>query len=503
MNVPDAPVVLPPSMPGQVQPEPVLRILVSATFLTLVADFLLWAATPGLSWALFLVAVCLAVGLNRPRAVWSRTSAIMLGLLLATAAQSAVEISFTNVVVALALMIGLVGETSYPSLRSGWERYSEGLWAAMKAPGRWFWAFGALAKLAWANTGVVGLLFRAVRIGLPALVLGVIFAAFLGAGNAIFGSWISGAFEAFWNWLTSLDLSFEHLVFYGLLATVSLVVIRPSNAGKSPRLWTRSIPKLLVINPSIAWWRSISILVVLNALFFVVNTIDALFLWTHVKLPDRVSYSHFVHDGVNSLIGAVLLSAAVLSAIFQQSESVSRSRALKRLSYLWIAQNIILIAGVMLRLYRYIEAYLLTPQRFYALSFVLLVAAGFVLLAVHIARNKNLNWLILANALATLVLFFVMQFLNVAGWVAQYNVTHWERDPSKPLDRGLLQGMGSPAWYAIDRVAVSGRSEAEWARVWLKEAKKKEREALKTSNWRSWQGRHAANATWLLKSSSL
>lgn len=491
--------VAPPPLPEPANPEPLLRILVSATLLTLVGDFLFWAAEPGLSWALFLVSISLAICLNRPRTVWNRTSTVLLGLLLATAVQSAVEISFTNVVVALALTVGLIGETSYPMLRSGWDRCSEGLWAAIKAPGRWGWVWRAVAELACAKTGVVGGIFKAVRIGLPALVLGAIFASLLGAGNAIFGTLLSDAFSALWQWIASFDLSLGHLLFYGLLATVSLVALRPSDAAKSPRLWTRTIPKLPVSNPTISWWRSVSVLVLLNVLFFVVNTIDVLYLWSHVQLPDRVSYSHFVHDGVNSLIGAVLLSAVVLSAIFQQAATVSQSRALKRLGYLWVAQNVIMIAGVMLRLFRYIDACLLTPQRVYALCFVLLVAAGFVLLAVHIGRNKNLNWLILSNALATLVLFFVMQFLNVGGWVAQYNVTHWERDPRKPLDRGLLQGIGSPAWSAIERVAASGRPEAQWARDWLVTTKTHEREALRDRNWRSWQGRYAADVERLLK----
>jgi len=454
---------------------------------------------PGLSWGLFLASIALAVCLNRPRSVWNRTSVVVLGLLLATAAQSAVQISFTNVVVGLALTLGLVGETSYPSLRSGWERYLEAFFAAIKGLGRWGWVAVEFTKLAWANTGIVGVLFRVVRIGLPAVVLTVIFAALFGAGNAIFGSWVSGALEALWKWLATFDLSLGHLLFYGLLATVSLVVLRPSDAGTSPRLLTRAAPKLPVLNQDIAWWRSVSVLVVLNALFFVVNTIDALYLWTHVKLPDRVSYSHFVHDGVNSLIGATLLSAVILSVIFQQAAVVSESRALKRLGYLWIAQNVLLIAGVMLRLFRYIDAYLLTLQRVYALCFVLLVAAGFILLAVHIGRRKNLNWLVLSNALATLVLFFVMQFLNVAGWVAHYNVAQWKADPKKPLDTGVLQGLGSPAWSAIEQVAASGRPEAQWAKNWLWRKKTDEREGAKTRNWRSWQGRHALDAGSLLK----
>ena len=496
---------LPPSLPSQewtsISPESVLRIFSIAIGLTLLSDFLLWGATPGISWGLFLVVIGAALVVNRPHAACKRTVAVLLGLLLATAIQSAVELSFTNITVGLALVVALVGELAYPTLCSGWERGSEALWALVKAPGRWIWASLASARLAWANKGIMGIVVRAIRIGLPALVLGVIFAAILGMGNAIFGSWIDKTFEGLWQWLVAMDLSVGHFFFFGLLATVALWALQPSNPGRSTRIWAREIPKIPVFNPSIAWWRSVTILVLLNALFFTVNTIDALFLWIHTDLPAGVTNSQYVHEGVTSLIEAVLLSAAVLAVLFQQNGGISQSPTLKRLGYAWIAQNFILIAGVMLRLVRYIHASQLTLQRVYVLCFVLLVATGFVLLAVHIARNRSLNWLIHSNFLATFALFFVLQFLNVAGWVAHYNVTRWEHDPKQVLDVAYLVSLESPAWPALQRVADSTRFEAPEAKRWLREAKANELRSAKESprNWRSWQARYAQNVAWLLK----
>jgi hypothetical protein len=484
----------PPEAPASATSGRLLQLFASAVGLTLLSNFLLWPATPGLSWGLFIAATGTALALNRPHTAWSRTSVLLFALLLLTAGQSAVEISFSNGLVSLALLVALVGEVSYPTLASGWERGSEALWALAKAPGRWGWLADAVAKLAWANTGVGGTLVRCLRIGLPALILGAIFAGLLGEGNAIFGSWISTVFATFWRWLEALDLSLGHLLFLGLLATGALAVLQPSDPGTSTRVWARTIPQIPVANPAIAWWRSVAILGLLNALFFVVNTIDALYLWTHSSLPAGVNASQYVHEGVNSLIAAVLLSAGVLAALFQQNQGIGQSPALKRLGYVWIAQNFILIAGVTLRLVRYIQDFLLTPQRVYALAFVLLVAAGFVLLVFHIARNRSLNGLILSNGLATLTLFFGMQFLNVAGWVADYNVARWELDARKPLDIEYLESLGSPAWPALARVADSGRAGTKDVKSWLERAKIEERRTLHCQNWRSWQARRAFNA---------
>lgn len=468
-----------------------MRILASAAGLTLLGDFLLWPATPGLSWGLFVLALGAAVVLNRPRRVWSRRVALWLALLLATACQSAVEISFSNVLVSLALIIVLVGESSYPGLAPGWERASEALWALAKAPGRWLWASAAAAKFAWANTGLSGAAVRGLRICLPALVLCAVFAGIFGEGNAIFGSWLATAFAAFRRWLEALDLSIPHLLLYGLLATVALWALRPSNPGNSRRIWVRAIPEIPVPHPTIAWWRGVAILVLLNGLFFSVNTIDALYLWAHRSLPAGVNASRYVHEGVNSLIAAALLSAVVLAVLFQQGGGTGQSPALKRLGYVWIAQNFVLIAGVILRLVCYIQDFQLTAARVYAISFVLLVAVGFALLAIHIAWKRSLNGLILSNGLATLVLFFVMQFLNVGGWVAHYNVVRWKLNPQKGLDLDYLVSLGAPAWPALKQAAKAGLPGSRDAAKRLEHSIGRERNDREHRDWRSWQARRA------------
>lgn len=492
---------VPPPLPAPSTPETALRIFASALGVVLLGDFLLWPASPGVSWGLFLAGLGTAMALNRPRAAWTRRTLALCGLLLATAAQSAVEISFSNGLAGLALLVALVGETYYTSLRPGWERVSQAIWAVIKAPGRWFWASGAFARLAWTNAGAVGSVVRAIRIALPALILGGLFAAMLGSGNAIFGSWISKTFNAFWKWLEAFDFTFVHLLFYGLLVTVALVVLHPASPGNAPALWTRTIPTLPALNPNLAWWRSVAILAVLNALFFAVNTIDALYLWRDATPPAGVTYSQFVHEGASSLICAVLLSGVVLALLFQQAPAVSQTPALRRLGYVWIAQNFILIAGVLLRIVRYVHACQLTLQRVYLVCFVLLVAAGFGLLCVHIARQRSLNWLLLSNALATLTLFFLLQFPDVTGWVARYNVDRWERGANKVLDLDNLQNLGSPAWPALGRVAVSGRTEAAEAANRLKALKTVEKQKEESpQNWRTWQAREARNRAWLLNS---
>ena len=145
----------------------------------------------------------------------------------------------------------------------------------------------------------------------------------------------------------------------------------------------------------------------------------------HAKLPEGVTLSEFVHSGVSSLIFATLLSAVVLTTMFQQSIEIVRSRGLKALALLWIVQNLVLIAGVFRRLSLYVEGYQLSEQRIYVGCFLLLVTTGFGLLAWHVARDGSLRTLIFRNVLAIFALFFVLQFPDVAGYVARSNVNQW------------------------------------------------------------------------------
>jgi hypothetical protein len=47
--------------------------------------------------------------------------------------------------------------------------------------------------------------------------------------------------------------------------------------------------------------------------------------------------------------------------------------------------------------------------------------------------------------------FYLAQFLNLAGWSADYNVARWEGDRTRNLDTGYLYALGPAAWPALHR----------------------------------------------------
>ncbi len=239
------------------------------------------------------------------------------------------------------------------------------------------------------------------------------------------------------------------------------------------------------------------ILAVLNALFFAVNTIDVVYLWLHTAIPEGMNGKQFLHEGVNSLIAATVLAGVVLTFLFQQSADVARAGTLRGLAFAWIAQNLVLIAGVFFRLKLYVDTEEMTAKRVYVACFLLLVTAGFVFLCAHVRRGRTAPRLIWRNAVAVFTLFFVLQFLDVIGWVCRYNV---ERGPKRGAGYGFNIAyqltLGPDAWPVLLHAAETAPEGVvrDNLRLGLREVARTERARLAQVNWREQQFRRDRHA---------
>jgi hypothetical protein len=62
--------------------------------------------------------------------------------------------------------------------------------------------------------------------------------------------------------------------------------------------------------------------------------------------------------------------------------------------------------------------------------------------------------------LAVFATFYITQFLDLAGWAANYNVARWEKDRTRNLDVGYLYRLGPAGWPALRRAEDQGG--AQW-----------------------------------------
>ena len=435
---------------------------------------------------------------NRPGLVWDAGRIAGLILIGGALYQSVVEFNFVNFVVLGLLFSAAMADQGAQAFGARCAVWPLALVAAVCGLGRWprFFALAAQTGLpAFLQPVVAGRSHgRIIRILSPSILISVPFLLLLSEGNAVLGAHLKAVTDVLEEWARSLHFpSFGRILFWVFVATASLVFLFPRISPRVASLCTKKWPTFATgADEGVAVWRSLLVLIVLNALFFWANGLDALFLWMSARLPANVSYSKFVHEGVFSLIATTILSAAVLTVMFQQGAEVTGKAWVKRLAVACVAQNLFLISSVALRLKLYVEAYGLSVLRVHVCTFLAIVATGYGLLAWRIVREKSLNWMVLSNAAAVLAILYVVQFVDVNGLVARYNTRCWLENRTKSLDMNYLFRLGPSALPELVRIErqATGTPEAKAASLEL-DRRRKQWEGGKT-DWRSWQWRAAA-----------
>jgi Domain of unknown function (DUF4173) len=193
-------------------------------------------------------------------------------------------------------------------------------------------------------------------------------------------------------------------------------------------------------------------LILFNLLFAVQTILDLIFLWGDGKLPAEITYADYAHRGAYALILAALLAAGFVLTAMRPAGLAEGSRIIRMLVYLFVAQNLMLVASSIQRLHLYVETYELTSWRVAALVWMLLVAIGLVLIVARIALKRSNDWLIFANLIGLAATLYICALINFVPMIAGYNVAHSleASGPGVKLDKTYLVGLGPQALPAID-----------------------------------------------------
>lgn len=197
-------------------------------------------------------------------------------------------------------------------------------------------------------------------------------------------------------------------------------------------------------------------LILFNLLFAVQTTLDVFFLWGNATLPADISYAAYAHRGAYPLILTALLAAGFVLVAMNPGGPAERSKVIRPLVYLWVAQNVILVASSILRLDLYVQIYLLTWWRVAAFIWMLLVAFGLLLIVARIALNRSNEWLIRANLITLTATLYICSLVNFPAEIANYNVGHSREVSGKgvQIDINYLFHLGPQALPAIDRAIL-------------------------------------------------
>jgi hypothetical protein len=459
------------------------------------ADWLFYGHAVGISAAVFLIALGLGVVLANPLRAGRWELAIALSVLVATLVPLAVETSL------LSISFGALGAAYFAltatrsakdwtdRLRDCFALLLDGTWQAVADIFR--------AGQSW-GSGIDGAQrLRALAVWVVPVVLGGVFLLLFTAANPLIEEW----FTSFDFRSQAAKISFARVGFW--IAALSLIwpfifmrarsVLRDHAAAEvhtfvgEAAAKDDSSPSLLFSDGAIL--RSLA---VFNALFAVQTALDLTYLWGGVALPDGMTYAAYAHRGAYPLILTALLAAGFVIMTMQPGSDTERSRLIRTLVYLWIAQNVLLVISSILRLDLYVAFYSLTHWRIAAFVWMLLVAAGLVLIVARIVLGRSNAWLVTMNLGSAALALYACCFFNFPQIIADYNVEH-SRELSKAgvvLDVAYLSSLGPQAIPALDRFLRQQRELYSWP------LEVKQRRTLATDHldrmrdWRGWTYRN-------------
>lgn len=228
-------------------------------------------------------------------------------------------------------------------------------------------------------------------------------------------------------------------------------------------------------------------LILCNAIFALENGLDIAYLWTGETLPGGMTYAQYAHRGAYPLILTALLAGAFVLIALGRGSPTEQHQGVRTLVYLWLAQNVFLVASAILRTLNYVEDYSLTLLRLAALIWMGLVGLGLVLIVLRIVFDRSGRWLINANALAAAGVLYIAAFVDLPGIVANFNVRHAFETAGRGvyLDIGYLRELGPASLPALDWFIANGKSTRQAFAVLVRDELYAKLQDHQT-DWHSW-----------------
>ncbi|MER9893186.1 DUF4173 domain-containing protein [Mesorhizobium sp. M0119] len=474
-----------------------------AVLLVALADFFFYGQPAGITLFLFGVAIAAAsmalhpLGIFNDGRFWFKLVALFMALLPLVENVSVLSVSIALAATAI-FALSLAGR-----LRRGLARIAGQLSLFLLAtPFRlvldfFRWRTAAL------RLGRRRVRLAAIAVWVMPLSLGAVFLALFGAANPVIEYWFSLI-----DLMALRDLiQLPRLAFWLFVLASVWAFLRPRLPRflrRIPRLGTpasapaKPITKTTTAIEDIIFGKAaiLRALVVFNILFAVQSALDATYLWGGIALPDGLTYAAYAHRGAYPLIVTALLAAGFVLAALRPGSATSGDPLIRRLVYVWVAQNIVLVISSILRLDLYVGIYALTYWRLAAFVWMGLVAAGLVLIIARIAREKSNEWLLSANLLTLSATLYACSFINFAALIANYNVDHSLEMTGQgtQLDVWYLRSLGPGALPALDRFVQhqSSTVSAEDASIrelagWYAQDEARFRAGQET--WRGWSFR--------------
>lgn len=414
--------------------------------LVLLADWLFYGAAPGLSLALFALAVTAAVwaasGARRDRRAAAAAAVALPAALPAVEHLQALSLAILASGTVVAALILAVGPRPGAVLAR----------AVLRFAGRWPWQaaadLGAGTRIA-VRADAARAALRHLAPWLLPVAATLVFAGLLIAGNPVLERWAGTLGQAD----ADLGAILRRLGFWALAAAAVWPFLRLARGAEG---LARPFPVRAAV-PRAGWIdaaAALRSLLLFNLLFAVQTGLDLTYLWAGAALPEGMGHADYAHRGAYPLLATALLAGAF--AVAFRPHAAERG-PVRLFLLLWVGQNLLLVASSLMRLGLYVEAYGLTYLRLHAGIWMVLVAAGLGLILRQVVRGHGNGWLLLRCAVLAGAVLYAASFVNFAGVIVAANLAPERIALGRPVDCAYLRGLGPTAAAAAARAQGRAR----------------------------------------------
>jgi hypothetical protein len=238
------------------------------------------------------------------------------------------------------------------------------------------------------------------------------------------GQWLELAWSDLWDNIRAFSPSAPEVLLWAAAAWVAGGLLRPllrTSVFVDPaRERDVRAAEPLFETPLYAALRNTLVAVIV--LFAAYLVFEFQTLWFRV-FPKGFYYSGYAHEGAAWLTAALALATAALSAIFRGAVLQDpRLPRLRKLAWVWSAENLLLALAVYHRMSIYIDFNGMTRMRTVGLLGISAVVVGFVLVVWKIAHGRSFVWLINRQLWTLATAIFLYAVLPVDLLVHTYNV---------------------------------------------------------------------------------
>lgn len=166
----------------------------------------------------------------------------------------------------------------------------------------------------------------------------------------------------------------------------------------------------------------------LNVLVFLFNILDVIYVWFGSSVKSASELSQYVHDGTNMVILSIIVGSGILIYFFRKNLNFHpKNQWLKKVSYIWLAQNVFLAFSTFTRNLHYVNQFGLTFKRLGVVIFILTVLIGLLFIFQKIKDQHSITHLINRLFLAFYIILIGFSIVDHERLIIQH-AAHWQKE---------------------------------------------------------------------------